>query len=305
MKKSIYVELIKIVKKRSFIIFVYSLVMLTILLTLFMKNDFKREYIYIDESIYDNKYSEYINYINEENKITEYVLNNNVDEHASIRGSLSVSHIILTFLSLYIVILSSKSFGYEYEKNTIKWVMLNNKKKIIFFSKIISLIIISIMLMLLVYLTNLVIVNLMYDVNILDLNVLLINKGRVIEKSLLIVHSCEYLKLFFPQILLIILSVVLGLLFKSSVASSAISIFILLSGSLITELFVKLKLKVISYTFLPYLDFSIFQDRIGLCLYNIENAVNITQKNGVIIIIISSILLMIIGSLIFEKRELK
>ena len=305
MKKSIYVELIKIVKKRSFIIFVYSLVILTILLTLFMKNDFKREYIYIDESIYDNKYSEYINYINEENKITEYVLNNDVDEHASIRGSLSVSHIILTFLSLYIVILSSKSFGYEYEKNTIKWLMLNNKKKIIFFSKIISLIIISIMLMLLVYLTNLVVVNLMYDINILDLNVLLISKGRVIEKSLLIVHSCEYLKLFFPQILLIILSVVLGLLFKSSVASSAISIFILLSGSLITELFVKLKLKVISYTFLPYLDFSIFQDRIGLCLYNIENAVNITQKNGVIIIIISSILLMIIGSLIFEKRELK
>lgn len=305
MKKSIYVELIKIVKKRSFVIFVCSLFLITILLTLFLKNDFKREYIYIDESNYGNEYSEYIDYVNEENKITEYVLNNNIDEHNNIRGSLSVSHMILTFLSLYIVILGSKSFGYEYEKNTIKWIMLNNKKKTIFFSKIISLLIISIMLVSLVYFTNLFAVNIMYDVDILDLNVLLTKNGHIIEKSLLIVHSCEYLRLFFPQMLLIILSAFLGLLFKSSVASSAISIFILLSGSLVTELFIKLKLKVISYTFLPYLDFSIFQDRIGLCLYNIENAINITQKNGVIIIIISSILLMIMGSLIFEKRELK
>jgi len=305
MKKSIYVELIKIMKKRSFIIFVGFLLLITIILSIFIKNDFERKYIYIDESSYGEKYSQYINYINEENIITEYVLNNNFDEHNDVRGSLSVSYIIITFLSIYIVLLSSKSFGYEYEKNTIKWIMLNSQKRIVFLAKILSLFIISIFLMLLVYFINLITVKFMYDINIFDLPILISNNGNIIKKSLLIVHTCEYLKLFLPEILLIILGAFLGLLFKSSVVASVISIFTLLSGSLLTELFLKLKMKFMTYTFLPYLDFSIFQDKINMCLYNIENAVNITQKNGIIIIIIFSILFMIIGSLIFEKRELK
>ena len=100
------------------------------------------------------------------------------------------------------------------------------------------------------------------------------------------------------------MSLFIGLLFKGSTISSTASIITLLSGSLITEYLLNLKLKIVEYTFLPYLDFSIFDNKVNLILYNMESDINLNLMSGIIIIIIYTILFLIASSMIFKKREL-
>ena len=318
-KKDIYVEIIKIVRKKSFKIFNILLIIGTILLTLFIPDSSSNNYEYYPKMSfeeyselgyddYDNyleKYDQYNSIISDDILKEEYALKNDFVFHEEVKNDLSISDTIVLFLSIYIIILASSSFGYEYDKNTIKLILLNKRDRVsLVLSKFISLLIVSLYLSFTVYIVNLLTTMIIHNIDLYSVNVLISGNGNISEKSLLFEHTIEYMKLLVPWILLISISLFMGLVFKGSTLSSSIGIFLLLSGTLVTELFLDLKIKVVEYTFLPYLDFTIFKDKVTLILYNIERDINLSFVNGTFIIIIYSIIILLLCSLIFRRREL-
>lgn len=320
MKKSICVEIKKIIKSKLFLISVLLIVISTVLLTMFVNNSNKEDYSFIvkmseeeyykkgykDYEKYLEKYKEYENLISNEIIKNDYILDNDYVERKDIKSYLSASYIMVVFLSIYTILISSSSFGKEYDRNTIKLLLLNSRsKKHSVISKFIALLLVIGVISIIIFCVNYITATIISHENILKITDIIVKEGKVLEKPIIIEHICEYLKLVFPQLLLIILSLFLGFLFKSSTVSGIISLFLLLSSTFITELFIKMKLRFITFTFIPYMDFSIFQNKFNLILYNIENNINLGIKNGVIIIIITSIILLILSNVLFRKREFK
>ena len=316
MKKDIYVELLKVFKRKSFIVFLLLIIFITVLLTLFNKSEISDEIEYLDKLTkeqypyddYDNylkRYGEYEKINSNEILKKEYILNNDINIDEKVKSDLYVSKTIVLFLSIYIIVLSCRSFGYEYDIGTIKLLMLyKNERRKIVLSKFISLVIISCLISNLVFFCN-ALTTIFVHGNIFKFVELIPIYGNIMEKPLLIVHTCEYLMLLIPQILLISISLLMGLLFKSSTISSSITIFIYLCSSLITDLFLQMKIRIIEFSFLPYVDYTIFTNKTSLILYNIENGININVNTGLIIIVIYSLFMLILTISIFKKRELR
>lgn len=320
MKKDIYAEIIKIVKRKSFIIISTIIILSTILLTIFNRDSSSKTIPFIDKisvqdyyKSYDGDYLDYINkyekyklLLEEEILKEEYIIKNDFIVNNKIKNDLSVSYTMLVILSIYIIFISSSSFGYEYEKNTIKLILLNksNRKKVVI-SKLLALLVISLALSTIIYIVNILTTFIINTNNVFFLKDLIVYKGNIIPKSLIWLHTCEYLKLIIPQILLTTLSLFLGIVLKSSTISSIIGVVLLLSSSFITELFIKLKMSFIVYSFLPYLDYSIFLDKANMLIYNIQNNINISFNYGIICILINTILFLYISICIFDKREFK
>ena len=316
MKKDIYVELSKIIKKKSFIVFVVLLIGITVLLTIYNNKEVtseieyidiitKDKYPYDDYDMYLKKYNEYNKLYSDDILKSEYVLEHNVNINNKVKSDLSVSNTMVLFLSIYIIILACSSFGGEYDLGTIKLMMLykSDRRKVVF-AKFISLLIISFLLANVIYIFN-IITTLLINGNIFNIVELIVKNGNIIEKSILFIHTCEYLRLLIPFIVLISLSLMMGLLMKGSTPASSITIFILLCSSLITELLLHIKFRIIEYSFLPYMDYSIFLNKSSLILYNIENDININVNIGSLIIVIYSLIMLIITISIFKKMEFR
>ena len=75
------------------------------------------------------------------------------------------------------------------------------------------------------------------------------------------VFLLKYLKYCTPLFLMSSIVLLLSNIFKSTSIVVGLSIFILSFGLLISQLFLDANLNFIQYTFLPYLDYSIFNDK--------------------------------------------
>lgn len=308
--KNIYVELKKIYKKNSFKIFITSIILLTILLTIYVKNTNSSKIPFVNKELSNN--SNYIKQYNKYNKlyeesilINDYITENNIDTYSPIKNQFKTSYIILIIVSLYIISISSKSIGYEYEIKTIKNMLIKNKKSDIIFSKLISLIIISFIIYLLVYLTNMITISIYNNYNVFDLTNIVYKNAKFIKESFIIKHTCEYFMYFIPNIMVICLSLFISLLFKSSIIATIVSMFLTISSSFITDLMLGLNIKLISYTFLPYMDYSIFSNMENIYLYNMENGINLDPSIGVVILFITSLICIVSSLIIIYKREYK
>lgn len=91
---------------------------------------------------------------------------------------------------------------------------------------------------------------------------------------------------------------------KSSSLSCGISTFIYLFGSIISQLFFGINFNIIEYSFLPYLDFTIFENINELKVMNELLNINLTLNRGIIILVINIIILYLISNFIFIKRDI-
>lgn len=66
-----------------------------------------------------------------------------------------------------------------------------------------------------------------------------------------------------------------------------------------------INIKIIQYTFLPYLDFTIFSNNEELEIMNKELGINLSQNNGIIILLVSIIVLYLISNYVFNKKDIK
>lgn len=97
----------------------------------------------------------------------------------------------------------------------------------------------------------------------------------------------------------------LSTLFRNTSVSVGISISLLTFGMLITQLLLDINLNIIQYTFLPYLDFSLFNDMKTLEAMNKIYNINLSINKGIIINVIYTYLIYMLGMTIFIKKDIK
>ena len=90
---------------------------------------------------------------------------------------------------------------------------------------------------------------------------------------------------------------------KNQSITSGISIILLTFSNTITELLLSKNIKIIKYTFIPYIDLNLFTND-TIDIINKQYDVNLTIKFGLIMLFIYSLLFIIIGLKIFNKKDI-
>ena len=107
--------------------------------------------------------------------------------------------------------------------------------------------------------------------------------------------------IYFSGFLVLYLSTVL----KSQALCVGLSIFIVSFSVIISQLLFGFEIRFIEYTFLPYLDFSIFNDKLSILNMNKEFGINLSLKRGVIIDCICIVIMYFLGNRKFNKKDIK
>lgn len=118
-------------------------------------------------------------------------------------------------------------------------------------------------------------------------------------------YIIKYVKYCSPLLLISSVIILFSILFKNTSITVGLSIFIIVFGGLITQLMLDINVTQIEFTFLPYMDFTLFDDSETLKLLNQTYKINLSVKKGIIINSISTIIFYKIGEFIFNKKDIK
>lgn len=118
-------------------------------------------------------------------------------------------------------------------------------------------------------------------------------------------YIIKYVKYCSPLLLISSVIILFSVLFKNTSITVGLSIFIIVFGGLITQLLLDINVTQIEFTFLPYMDFTLFDDSETLKLLNQTYKINLSIKKGIIINLISTIFFYKIGEFIFNKKDIK
>ena len=154
--------------------------------------------------------------------------------------------ILIPFIGIMMSIIFSGIISNEIENGTIRFYLTKPvSRNNIFKSKFLTIIIYQIMLLLFILFV--------YSVLCKD-----------IDRTYII----KYVKYCSPLLLISSLILLFSVLFRNTSITVGLSIFIIVFGGLITQLLLDIKLTQIEFTFLPYMDFTLFDNNEGLKFLN-------------------------------------
>lgn len=194
---------------------------------------------------------------------------------------------LIPFLGLFLAILFGGIISNEYNAGTMRIYLTKPVKRYkVYLSKLIMMFM-TIIIILLSIIIFYFIIFLLLKINISKIN--------HIDKLLL----CS-IPLFFISVLILSISTIT----KSTSMSVGISLFLLLFSNIISQIFFGIKLTFIEYTFLPYLDFTIFEYIQDIKSMNIELGINLSINKGIVILIVYSILIFVISCYKFINTDI-
>lgn len=121
--------------------------------------------------------------------------------------------------------------------------------------------------------------------------------------------SLNYIKDIFisiiPMFFVGTFAMFLSVLTSNTAVSVGLSILMCFSSSIVAQLLFGFDCGFIKYTFLPYVDFSIFKDKEYLLLMKEELGINLTQNCAIIVIILNILLFTLLSLNIFTKKDIK
>ncbi len=115
----------------------------------------------------------------------------------------------------------------------------------------------------------------------------------------------KYLIYTLPLYLLNSMLIFISTIIRNTAIVVSICIFLLVFSLVIVQILFGIDVKIMEYSILPYLDFSIFNDKNSLNDINISFDVNLSLKKGIIVDTINMILLYLFGSFIFINKDIK
>ena len=115
----------------------------------------------------------------------------------------------------------------------------------------------------------------------------------------------KYFKYSIPIYLIGTISLFFSSFIKNTSLCVGIDLVILVFGTLLSQVLFGIRINIVEYTFLPYLDFSIFNDTNLLNEMNKELGIHLSLNRGVIIDIISIIIFYYFGREIFINKDIK
>ena len=126
-----------------------------------------------------------------------------------------------------------------------------------------------------------------------------------LERNLDIKFILKFFVYSIPVYFIGFFSLYLSTIFKSFSLVIGISIFTISFGLIISQVLFGINFNIIEYTFLPYLDYSIFNDKLLISNMNKELGIHLNINRGVLIDMVSMILFYILGSRKFIKKDIK
>lgn len=312
MKKLLFNEFLKISSTKSLYIFCLLLIIITSLLTIRVDNlSNESNEIVLDQIVLkiQNDHVQYnkLKVLKKEQDLkSSYVTKHKENFKENIKAKTNITFTILMFASVYIVVISSNVIAKEYENKTIKLLYLSKEKRYkILFSKFLIVLLVTLFISFLIYLTNLITISIYYHTNVFDLKYLYLNSKIITQGNFVYNYTLKYLTILVSYLFIITSSLFLATIFKKSSLSIAFNIVLILSSTIITDIFLKLNIKQIIFTPVPYIDLTIFLDKVNILYYNIENSINLNLTSAIFIILIASAILYITSYIIFNKRELR
>ena len=206
-----------------------------------------------------------------------------VIDYYSEENILDLSFNLIPFLGVVICILFSGSICGEIESGTMRYYLTKPYKRYkVYLSKLIV-----------------IILYLLFSISLIIVFSLIIN-GSINYK-----YIYEYYIDSIPILFLSSFILFLSIKFKSTVLVSCICVLTLCFSLIVSQVLFGINIKLIEYTFLPYLDFSIFKDKNIVNTINSEYGVNISLIKAIIVDSISFLLFSIYGIYKFNKKDIK
>ena len=196
---------------------------------------------------------------------------------------LSTSFSLIPFVGIYMIIFYGGSVSSEIENGSLKYYLTKPIKRWkIYLSKLLS-----------IYLYLIIII-----FYILFIYLVIIDK---IDYNFIIKFIKYSIPLFFMATFILFISTSI----KNTAVCIGIDIFVLTFSTLISQVFFGIEFNIIEYTFLPYLDFNIFNDINALNEMNNELGIHLSMKSGIIIDIVYMIFFYYLGNIIFINKDVK
>ncbi len=283
--------------KRQFKKTSFKLLILIILISSFLT-------CYISYKKVDNEYIKYslidTNGLNKRelkltNKYNEYVSNQNMVNNISnikLNKIMNNGVTLLIFSSIIMIIISSSMLGNEINKKSIKELLTKPyRRSKILISKYLATYIITFLLTIFIFITYI-------------LFVYFLTKNNYIVR---IQTIFKYLSIFIvnsiPIYFLSTLTIFLTTFIKNQKIIIPMNTILFIMSPAIFNFFLNIKFKYIIYTFIPYLDFSIFKDFYSIYLLNIEYNMNFSRILGIIVLLLYSLVFIIISIKIFNRKD--
>ena len=101
------------------------------------------------------------------------------------------------------------------------------------------------------------------------------------------------------------LIIYLSNMFKSTSLVICISILLLSFSLFLSQILFNIHFNIIEFTFLPYLDFTLFDDKKNLKVLNDSYKIALSLKKGVLIDMIYTLILFLMGNISFMRKDIK
>lgn len=196
---------------------------------------------------------------------------------------LDTSYKLIPFVGIFMIVFYGGSISFEIENGSLKYYLTKPIKRWkIYLSKLIS-----------IYLYLFVIF-----VYIIFIYLVLINK---IDYQFII----RFIKYTIPIFLMGTITLFISSIIRNTAMCIGIDIFLLIFSTLISQILFGIKFNIIEYTFLPYLDFTIFDNQSALDSMNNELGIHLSIKRGIYIDCIFILVFYYMGNAIFIDKDVK
>ena len=198
---------------------------------------------------------------------------------------------LLIFSSIIIIIMSSSILGNEINKKNIKELLTKpyNRNEILI-SKFISMYIIIFLITMFIFISYILFTYLLTIHNMAD-------------TSFISKYFIKFIINSVPIYFLSTFTIFLTTFIKNQKIIISINSLLFIMSPVILNFFLNIKFKYIIYTFIPYLDFSIFKNAYSISTLNAEYNMNFSMSNGIIILLIYNLLLLFFSLIIFNKKD--
>lgn len=318
MLKLIKILLKREIKKSYFILFLIIITLFSLVVCSVSYKNYKfseKETIIIDEKLseeeyyiqypnglYDKYLSNYELYIKES---TNKVKLNNLYNDSKLFLFENV-YKAQVFLSIISIIIGSVIMLNEYKNGTIKMFLNKGLSRFkIFMSFLICCLILLVILNLFlffVYTLSLIMVS--HSLELFKLKIPTILNDEIVYVNYYLKSFNNYLINMLPIIFIGLFSFYFSIICLNRLMVISVSFFLNVFGIVIFQWLLENKIRFLVYTFLPYLDYTIFNDRLNIILFNMQYGTNLSLCNGNFILMITLLIMFILSAIAFIKRDI-
>lgn len=272
----------------------------------------KQEFDNTDNNLTYEEYSKLIDMKNKEvdNNIKKsiYAIENNINYNkegakTSLNNSVETNIVIL---SIVIVIIAGGIVANEFQKETIRLLVIRpNKRWKIILSKFLAVVTITLGLALITYIASFITNGIVYGFSEYLIPDLQVVGSKIVKENFILNSIGNTLFLLIPIIFVGLGAFFLSTITNNTAFSVGFSIFILMGSDLAIMILSIIGFPFVDLTFLPYMDFTQFIDKMKLFSNCNMYEAYYTLKEAILVLTIWGVVIYTISNIVFSRRDIK